>query len=561
MLRKSELIVDSFAGGGGASLGIAWALGRAPDIAINHCEEAIKMHEANHPATRHVREDVWKTDLRALTRGKSVGLLWASPDCTFHSRARGGLPVTQGRRSLAWIVCRWADQVKPRVILLENVREFADWGPIVPRWECGCGWKGTEGQAILVRRVRRCPRCESKQLVETENLIPDPARKGLTFRRWLGRLRNLGYKVEHRVLDAADYGAPTHRKRLFVVARRDGEPIEWPVPTHARPAAVHSSLQPHRTAAECIDWDIPCPSIFARKRPLADKTMARIAKGVKRYVLEASEPFLVPMTHAGERRCHPLSEPLPTITSAHRGELAVVSAFLAKHYGGVVGHGVDRPFGTVTAIDHHSLVSAFLARHNFDQVARPLDRPAPTLTGRGTQTQLVAASIMRMNHGEKQIQSLEDPLATVTSQSNRFNLVAANLVRFNHDDAGVDLARPLPTVLAGGQHAGLVYSFLTRYFGTAIGQHVLEPLTTVTSKARFGLVYVMVAGEPYVIVDIGLRMLTPRELARAQGFPGTYLLTGTKTSQVARLGNSVCPHVASALASVNLVQSPAESLS
>lgn len=526
-LPQHELIVDSFAGGGGASLGIAWATGRAPDIAINHCQAALAMHEANHPSTLHVREDVWRADLRKLTDRRPVGLLWLSPDCKHFSRAKGGKPVSKNVRSLAWIACKWAEQVRPRVILLENVREFAEWGPVVPRWECqDCAWRGTEVQATLARSRRRCPRCESRRVQETCCLVPDPQRKAVTFRRWLGRLRNLGYDVQYRVLDAADFGAPTHRKRLFVAARRDGEPIRWPEPTHAAPSKVDAMplfgrLKPYRAAAECIDWSIPCPSIFDRARPLAEKTLRRIAEGVRRYVLEAAEPFIVPMTHSGERRNHSVREPLPTITTAHRGELALVAPTVMQYYGkksaGDIRHSaMADPIPVVPTENRHALVAAFLAKHYGGVVGQPLRQPTGTVTAIDHHG-LVAANLVHMNHGDKQWSDLREPLRTITT----------------------------------GKHAALVYSFLVRYFGTSIGQHVTEPLLTVTGKDRFGLVLVHVAGEAYVIVDIGLRMLAPRELARAQGFPDTYVLTGTKTSQVARLGNSVCPHVAAALVKAN----------
>jgi DNA (cytosine-5)-methyltransferase 1 len=534
-IRKyRELVIDSFAGGGGASLGIAWALGRSPDIAINHCPAAIAMHEANHPSTKHVREDVWKTDLRKLVGGRPVGLLHASPDCRHFSRAKGGKPVSKSVRSLAWIICKWAEQVRPRIITMENVREFQEWSPIVPRWVCGdCGWKGTEGQATLVRTRRKCPRCESRSLRKTDDMIPDPARKGLTFKRWLGRLRNLGYAVQHRVLDAADFGAPTHRKRLFVVARRDGQAIQWPEPTHGPPDKLNAMplfgrLKPYRTAAECIDFSIPCPSIFDRKKPLKEKTLRRIAEGIKRYVLEAAEPFILPTTHAGERRSHPTDEPFPTVTGANRGEFALVAPTLMQYYGkksegDVRTTSMEDPVPVIPTENRHALVSAFLARHNFEQTGQSIDAPAPTLVSRGTQTQLVAANLVHMNHGEKQWSDLREPLRTITT---------------------------------GGQ-AALVYSFMIRYFGQSIGQYVTEPLFTITGKDRFGLVLVHVAGEPYAIVDIGLRMLSPRELANAQGFPSTYVLTGTKTSQVARLGNSVCPQVAAALVRENLASGAA----
>jgi DNA (cytosine-5)-methyltransferase 1 len=309
-----EIIVDTFAGGGGASDGISQALGREVDVAINHDEAAIRMHEANHPKTKHYIEDVWKAAPRMVTGGRPVGLLWASPDCKHFSRAKGGKPVSKNIRSLAWVVCRWAAEAQPRIIILENVREFADWGPLVPRWACAdCPWKGTEGQAKLAqpRHRRRCPECESSRLSEEAGtLIPDPKRKGLTFRRFTGRLRNLGYEVDHKVLNAADYGAPTHRRRLFLVARRDGKAIRWPEPTHGDPKKLKDDmlgLKPYRTAAECIDWSLPCPSIFDRKKPLADATLRRIAHGIKRYVLDNPKPFIVPMT--GPRA----EEPMQTV--------------------------------------------------------------------------------------------------------------------------------------------------------------------------------------------------------------------------------------------------------
>jgi DNA (cytosine-5)-methyltransferase 1 len=638
-LKRSELIVDSFAGGGGASTGIEMALGRSPDIAINHNPAAIAMHKANHPRTKHYAEDVFQVVPRVVTKGKKVGLLWASPDCRHFSRAKGSKPVEKSIRGLAWVVIKWAVEVKPRVIILENVREFQEWGPVVPRWACRvCDWKGTEGQAVLIRKRPTCPRCETRRINPTEDLVPCPDRKGLTFRKFTGRLRNLGYKVEHRVLNAADFGAPTHRRRLFLVARCDGLPVEWPAPTHGDPKKIHERdlfsepLQPWRTAAECIDWSIHCPSIFSRKKPLADKTLRRIALGIKRYVLDNPKPFIVdmqrenkprdidepmgtatgqtnrfnlvtpiivPLTHSGERRSNSVKEPFPTITSAHRGEHALVTPFLAPQYGrsaaasvespcptvtaggmgkqvlvapvlSHIGHGegksgpnevrassVEQPIGTVTAggqnyalvaatliqsgygerqgqsprvldikeplgtvvgTSKHAVVSAFLAKHFGGVVGCEVDTPLPTTTARGTQTQIVAANLVHMNHGGKQSSGCEEPMRTVT---------------------------------AGGGHAALVYSFLVKYFGTAIGQKIDGPLHTITGKDRAGLVTVTIDGEPYVITDIGMRMLKPRELARAQGFPDSYLLTGSATSQVERIGNSVSPQPACALAKAN----------
>lgn len=559
MNTEFDLIVDSFAGGGGASLGIAWATGRAPDIAINHDANAIAMHEMNHPDTLHVREDVWKTDLRKLTNGRHVAALWASPDCKHFSRAKGGKPVEKQIRSLAWIVCKWAEQVAPDVIFLENVREFADWGPLIPRLECqDCQWRGTAGQAVLMRINHRCPQCDSKRLKQTEELVPDPARKGATFKRFVGRLKRLGYEVSWKNLDAADYGAPTHRKRLFLIARRDGQQIHWPEATHGKA----SGLKPYRTAAECIDWSIECPSIFDRKRPLAEKTLRRIALGIERYVLNSASPFVVQTSHTGTTGrgtyCWGTDEPLRTISQ--RTEFGIVAPVLSKFHGAkspgdsrckqlelpfntldtqprfalvssslvAVGHGakgndnrsmsLESPLGTITGKGHHALVSAFLAKHFGGVVGVEVTRPLPTTTTRGTQTQVVAANLIHLNFGDKQV---------------------------------ADIDSPMRTVMSSGNHAALVYSFLTRFFGQSIGQPLDMPAPTANSCNKTGLVTVVIDGELFVIVDIGMRMLTPRELARAQGFPDTYILTGTKTSQVARIGNSVCPPIAAAIVKSN----------
>lgn len=527
MVSKRELIVDSFAGGGGVSLGIARALGREPDIAINHDRNALAMHAVNHPGTLHVEEDVWKARLRELVAGRRVGLLWASPDCKHFSRAKGSMAVEKSIRSLAWVVVRWASQIKPRVIVLENVREFQDWGPCVPRWVCRCGWQGTEGQTLLQRSRRRCTRCESLKIVATDCHVPCPDRKGMTFRLFVNRLRGLGYHVEWRNLNAADYGAPTHRRRLFLIARRDGKPIVWPEPTHIDPGQLDSTplfdrLRPWRTAAECIDWSIPCKSIFDRPKPLAEKTMRRIAIGIKRYVMDAAEPFIVRCDHGGSNfRGQAIDEPVSTVTAKH-GFGVCVPTLIQCGYGERKGQaprvpGLEKPLGTVeTSGGKHALVSAFIAKHFGGVVGCSIEKPLPTTLTSGTQNQLAIA----------------------------------NLVKFNYDESGVKVLDPLPTNTTGN-HVGLVYSFLIRYFGTAIGQSVTEPMYTITGHDRFGLVLVQVAGTPYFIADIGMRMLTPRELARAQGFPDSYQLTGTKSNQVARIGNSVCPQVAEAIVHVN----------
>lgn len=473
----SELVVDLFAGGGGASTGIEQAIGRPVDIAVNHDPEAVSLHTANHPQTRHFCSDVFEVDPLTVTEGQPVGLLWASPDCKHFSKAKGGKPVSKKIRGLAWVVIKWAKLTKPRVICLENVEEFQTWGPLGP------------------------------------DNRPCPDRKGLTFQRWKKQLANLGYKVEHRELRACDYGAPTIRKRLFLVARCDGLPIVWPTPTHAKPDAkgkVPAGMKPWRTAADCIDWSIPAPSIFERDRPLADATCRRIAKGIMRYVVEAEQPFIVPgvaatlvQTGYGERpgqapRVPGLDKPLGTVVAGQKH--ALVQAFLAKHYTGVVGHELSKPTGTVTTADHHSLVTA---------------------------------NLIHMGHGEGK----------------------CGTKRFSH---GIrDVQDPLNTITAQGAAAGVVHSFLVKYYSEG-GQDAActDPMHTIPTKDRMGLV--MVRGEPYAIVDIGLRMLTPRELYRAQGFPDSYVIdTGaagepiTKTAQVRMCGNSVCPPLSHALVKAN----------
>ncbi len=583
-----EIIVDSFAGGGGASLGIAWALGRAPDIAINHNEHAIAMHEANHPSTVHVLEDVWKADLRQLIGDRKVGLVWGSPDCTHFSRAKGAVPVKKEIRSLAWVLVRWASQVKPRVIILENVREFEFWGPVVPQWVCECGWKGTEGQAILKRTKRRCPRCESSRLKETADLIPDPSKKGMTFRLFVNRIRGLGYDVQWKNLNAADFGAPTHRRRLFLIARCDGQPIVWPEATHGDPRKLSDQplfepLKPWRTAAECIDWDLPCPSIFERSRPLKEATLRRIALGIKRFVLESERPFIVRCNHGGDHfRGQVTDDPFCTVTSS-RDAHGLVTPILSKYHGQKLDESrckkLEEPLNTLDTQPRYALVAPVIERMFSNGVGADVTNPLPTTTagGGGGKSALVSAVIVPTGYGERKGQGprcsdVEQPLNTIVGTP-KHAVVSAFIAKHFGGMVGVGADTPLPTTMSKGwqnqlveasllpigegfDHSQKVYAFLTKYFGTAIGQHVAEPLHTITGKDRFGLVTVSLGGEPYVIVDIGMRMLTPRELARAQGFPETYLLTGSKTSQVARIGNSVCPHVAKALVAANVKLHP-----
>jgi DNA (cytosine-5)-methyltransferase 1 len=534
----AELIVDNFAGGGGASTGIELALGRSPDLCWNHDPEAVAMHQANHPQTKHFCQDVFDADPVEACGGRPVGLAWFSPDCKHFSKAKGGKPRSKKIRGLAWVVVKWAATVRPRVIILENVEEFQTWGPLQP-----------DGN-------------------------PCPKRKGRTFANWCARLRNLGYAIEWRELLASNHGAPTIRKRLFVIARCDGRPIVWPEATHDAPdsAEVKAGRRlPWRTAAECIDWSLPCPSIFERARPLAPATCRRIAKGIMRYVVNNPRPFIVRTAHgeqspSGVKRWgagdHDLAKPLPTqpasndfalvapVLTEHAnastarvfdpatplrtqcaqvkgGHFALVQAFLAKHYGGVVGSELPKPIGTVTSTDHHSLVTA-------------------TLTGVGGRA------------GQSRPRPADEPVQTLTAKGDSA-LVAAHLSKFRGTSTAQGADEPMHTVIAQGNHIADVRAFLVKYYGNEKeGHQFTEPLGTVTTKDRFGLV--TVNGEEYAIADIGLRMLAPRELFRAQGFPDSYIIGDdgraglklTKSAQVRMCGNSVCPPLAAALVKANV---------
>lgn len=530
-LHHDELIVDNFAGGGGASLGIEWALGRSPDIAINHDREAIAMHQANHPRTRHYCEDVWKVDPREACGGRRVGFAWFSPDCKHFSKAKGGKPVDKKIRGLAWVVIRWAKAVRPRVIGLENVEEFEDWGPLL------------------------------------DNGRPCPERVGLTFRIWVGKLKALGYQVEWRELVAADYGAPTTRKRLFLIARCDGLPIVWPTPTHGR------GLEPWRTAAECIDWSLPTYSIFMSKeeakpyrivRPLAENTMRRVARGLKKFVLENPRPFIVGVGgRMGQSPERGLERPMQTITA--KGDAALVTPFITEHANASNPRSwsAAEPLRTACAQvkgGHFALVAPYMVprygeRDGQEPRARSVEQPMPTIVPTQNGAQLVAAFMAKHYGGHETPGSqLGLPIDTITAKDHNA-VVASSLVKLKgtcQDGQPVDA--PLHTVQAGGQHYAQVNAFMVAYYGNEKdGGDLLDPVRTVTSKERFGLV--TVHGEPYVVADIGMRMLAPRELYRAQGFPDDYIIAPAidgkpmaKEAQVRCVGNSVCPPLAAAIA-------------
>lgn len=644
-----ELVVDLFAGGGGTSLGIEWALGRSVDVAVNHDENAVAMHRANHPSSQHFCESVFKVDPAKATSNRPVGLLWASPDCTHHSKAKGGKPVSSKRRGLAWVVVKWAKRTRPRVIGLENVEEFQDWGPV-----------SRDGKPCKVR-------------------------KGREFKKWVSQLQRLGYRVEHRLIRGCDFGSPTIRRRLFVMARCDGRPIVWPEASHADPAdprVVRGEMPAYRTAADCIDWHIPAPSIFERKRPLAENTMNRIAKGVQRFVIDAANPFIVTCNHGGDNfRGQSLDAPMRTITASHdahglvspyiarigqtgwhndglqyaintplttvttkaehllctpfiaklnhgyrwfRGQslesplqtitagglqYALASPFVVKHRHGAVGHPADEPLHTITAGGGPPgrpgtggalgvSVPYFIPRHGErpptwrcrhcdvihdveptcgcsacgardDLVAnggqsprtRSVELPLPTVTATGNGASLAAAHMEQANTGVVG-HSMHEPVSTIVGKGSTQRLCATHLInQKGADQRHSDMREPAPTICAGGTHAGLVAALLAPYYGSGSGEtgrDLRQPAPTATTRDRFQLITVSINGETYVLVDIGMRMLQPRELFRAQGFPDSYIIDRTdsgqklpKYVQVRLCGNSVCPQVAEALVAAN----------
>lgn len=621
------LIVDSFAGGGGASTGIEMALGRSPDIAINHNPAALALHAANHPDTVHLSENIFKVDPLDHVAGKHVGLAWFSPDCKHFSKAKGGKPVERNIRDLAWVIVLWAERAKPDVIIMENVEEWKDWGP----------------------------------LIETDKgLMPCPDSRGETFQKWCKAMKRAGYKLQYRELRACDYGAPTIRKRLFVIARRDGKPIIWPEPTHGAPDDIDVNSgrkKPWRTAAECIDWSLACPSIFDTAdevwekhhlrsvRPLAENTMARVARGMKRYVLDAERPFLV-QTGYGERagqqpRAMGVDAPLGTVVAGGIKH-AVVSPHLSAFYGPGTG-GRDRsasaeePLRVVPTENRHAIVAPVLTYAQQGGANRSVQEPhhticaskkdqnaviIPTLVGCGgragqsrprggdepsatitakADTCAAAAFVAQNNNDSRRVggvnpgRSAEEPMSTVTASGAQQGAVTAFISRQFGTSTGHDVEKPLGTTTAdGGGKSLLVAPYLQAYYGTGDGGEEDQPCRTITTKDRHGHVEASIAAPPFtedqyararevadflrsygfwddrefvtltvgdaefVIVDIGMRMLSPRELYNAQGFPTDYEidrdLDGNpfpKNVQVSCVGNSVCPPMAAALVAAN----------
>lgn len=509
-----ELIIDNFAGGGGASTGIELALGRHVDVAINHDPKAVAMHTANHPQTKHYCESVWDVDPAEVSQGRPIGLVWLSPDCKHFSKAKGGKPVEKKIRGLAWVALKWASLPnKPRVIMLENVEEFITWGPL-----------GEDGK-------------------------PCKKNKGREFKAFCNALKSHGYEVQYTELRACDYGAPTIRKRLFLIARCDGIPIVWPAQTHFDPAIEQKRKRERgekmrplwRTAAECIDWTIPCPSIFDRTRPLAEATNRRIAKGMMRYVINNPKPFVITMAHGeGEGKTKrwgvgvkDINTPLPTITAS--GGYGIVTPFISEHANASSQRNmaIDEPLRTQCAQvkgGHFSVVAPVITTYYGEQTGNEV---------RGA--------------------SLNSPLHTQTTE-NRHGLVTSFLAKHYTGAVGSALDAPIGTITTIDHHSE-VRAFLIKYYGNDGDINMTEPLHTITTKDRFGLV--TVKGELYQIVDVGLRMLAPRELFNAQGFPASYIIEWginpqgekiqlTKTEQVRMVGNSVSPPVAEQLVRANL---------
>lgn len=621
-----KLIVDLFAGGGGMSVAFESAFGRSPDIAINHNDDALSMHRVNHPLTRHFIADVYEVCPHGATQGRPVGWLHLSPDCTHHSQASGGQPRSKKIRGLSWVGYRWAGQVLPDVISLENVKQILKWGPLVAKRDKLTG-RVMKLDGSIAQPGERVP-------VQQQYLVPDQKREGQTWRKFVAAIEHLGYKVEWRTLIAADLGGHTTRERLFMIARRDGRPTSWPEQTHfKKPKGKQKKWKP---AADCIDFSDLGKSIFTRPKPLAPATMRRIAKGIKRYVLDSAKPFIVPIAHYnGTDTAHSIDEPLRTITAATKGgEFAMATPVIAKFRGESAGHAIDEPLPTITAGGDcarpagapHALgmISPVLVQaahgdgkpggvQRWGDGCRNIEEPLGTVTASGGYA-VAAATLVQTGYGEREGQApramdiadplgtvvgsgkhalctaymmqandgynttfgreLEEPMTTITNSGSQQQLVTAHLAHLRGNCDARDLDEPLMTVSAGGQHHGLVEcilspeqeagamrvaAFLMEYYSEG-GQwsELDKPLNTITTRDRLALVTVFIQGTPYVIVDIRLRMLKPRELFSGQDFPKSYIIDrghdGRKFSisaQVRMCGNSVDPVMATAFLVAN----------
>lgn len=562
-----ERIADNFAGGGGASEAIRQAFGRDPDIAINHDGEALAMHEANHPTTRHYREDVFLIDPLQVIGDGPLGAVWFSPTCTHFSRAKGFNILDQKTRGLAWVTLKWGVQLAPRMMFLENVEEFLTWCPLDEHGRPIKALKGRTFQAFVLALSTGLPK-------DHPDLPEIVATLGEDFP--VERLiAGLGYKVEWRVLRACDYGAGTIRKRLFMVMRRDGIAIRWPEPTHGDPSSPEvrsGKLLPFVTAADCIDWSIPCRSIFDRKKALASATLRRVGRGFERYVKDAARPFIVPLTHQGADRMNAIDQPLPTVTCANRGEMALVSASLVQYYkSGSQNVPADRPMPTIVTKDRVGVTCAYLAKHYKGVVGASVEQPMPTVTTTD-HTSLVTAHLVGIDNksnGDRDAWDVAQPLGTIVTE-NRHAVVTSNLVKLRGTSTAAAVNEPLATVSAGGQHHAEMRTTLAHPGQTAARREQVRAFLREYCPSLKDAEYpelVTINGELMEVVDIGLRMLVARELANAQGFPPGYILdpfytkvdkrgrTVTKrlsgSAQVRMIGNSVSPPPAVAVIRAN----------
>lgn len=529
-----ELIVDLFAGGGGWSTAFEQATGQHPHISINHDDQAISMHKANHPQSKHYQADVFEVCPREAVGDMPVGWMHLSPDCTHHSQAKGGQPRDRKIRALSWVGIRWAGQVSPRIISLENVRQILNWGPLVAK-RCPKTGGVIRTDGSIAAKGEYTPAAD-------QFLVPCKKRQGETWKRFVTILRNLGYDVEWKRMVAADYGAPTTRDRLFLMARRDGVPIEWPAPTHYKMPS--KGQKKWRSAAECIDWSIESKSIFERPRPLADATMRRIARGVKRFIVDSQKPFLV-QTGYGERkgqapRSLELTNPLGTVVAGGVKHALVSPVLIQASHG--EGSGKTKRWG---------------------QGCKDITAPLNTITTTGGGGQSVAlAYLAQMNGGFNQTagRCAHDPITTITNTGSQQQLVTANLVHVsNTPESPSQLSATEASWTQDDKTKALrTAAFLINYYGNGDARDLTAPLDTVTTRDRLALVTVTLGGTPYLIVDIKLRMLQPNELYKAQGFPDNYVITHghdgkpmTKTAQVRMCGNSVSPPPARALVEAN----------
>ncbi|AMW83945.1 C-5 cytosine-specific DNA methylase [Pseudomonas yamanorum] len=532
--QDDEIVVDFFCGGGGAGTGLEIGLGRAVNVAKNHSPQAISMHTMNHPGAQHFTTDVFEGDPDTECGGKAVGWFHMSPDCTHHSQAAGGQPRKREIRNLSWIGLKWAGMKRPRVISLENVKQILQWGRLIAKRDKATGRVVTLDQIPHPTKkgatTNRVAAPGEQVPVSNQFLVPDPKQRGRTWRRFVALLEGMGYVVEWKVIKACDFGAPTSRERLFMIARCDGEPIVWPEPTHAKNPV--KGQQKWKTAADCIDFTDLGKSIFGRKKDLAPATLRRVAKGMKKFVIDSAAPFIVPIanwsgetvqsadeplrtitsypkggafsvvspiiapaTHQGSDRINDPLDPLPTVTCANRGELTLISPLMVgaggpEYSGKPVS--VDQPTGTVTTQNHRAIAAAHLVKFRFDDAGKALDEPLPTITSGGNYQRPAGAAhamgistvfMAQMNGGfnTTDAKSIEDPMTTVTNTGSQQQLVAANLVHLRGNCDARDVNDPLHTVSAGGQHHGLVSAFMERAFGGSIGQGLEEPAPTITA--------------------------------------------------------------------------------